>query len=130
MWAEAIRRMNDPVQESILEAIGRLDQAATNRFIGQLLAAEVSLQQLPAENFSYARDEHEKDGGVDGHLDLPVPQTGLFPQGRTKWQFKSGGTKPTATRDVRHKTKGYLRDQIAAGADFVLAWTQSPSETK
>ncbi len=120
--------MNDPVQDSILEAIGRLDQAATNRFLGSLLAAEVSLQRLPVENFAYARDEHEKDGGVDGHLELPTPQTGPFPEGRTKWQFKSGSVKPTAKRDVLGKTKGYLRDQIRAGADFVLAWTQSPPD--
>jgi hypothetical protein len=120
--------MTDPVQESILEAVGRLDQAGANRFLGSLLAAEVSLQRQPIENFTYARDEHEKDGGVDGHLELPIPKASPFPEGRTKWQFKSGTVKPTAKRDVGGKSKQYLRDQIRDGADFVLAWTQSPPD--
>src|SRR3954451_15740334 len=79
-----------PPPYSILDAIVGLHSAQANRFLGALLAAEVSLQGLAPTAFEYAADERVRDGGVDGTLNLGDVVDTPFPTGRTIWQFKSG----------------------------------------
>lgn len=95
-----------------------------------LIHAEAGRLGLPLEGFRMSGRVKVRDEGIDGRTSFPDVETLLLPPADCVWQVKSGATAPSASREFDQEKHAALREAIAAGADYVLFWTNDPTETQ
>ena len=52
----------------------------------------------------------------------------MFPRGTHAWQIKSGSATPSATTELNPLRHAGLVEAIKGGADYVLFWTNDPTD--
>src|SRR5680860_215573 len=93
-----------------------------------LCMAEAGRHRLDLGTVSFSARVKAKDQGIDGRTTFPIELDTLFPHGPHVWQIKSGSTTPSATAEFDPDKHAALVEAIKDGSDYVLFWTNDPTE--
>jgi hypothetical protein len=93
-----------------------------------LCMAEAGRYGLRLDSVSFSGRVKAADQGIDGRTDFPSDLDSYFPRGLNVWQIKSGSSTPSATAELREETHAGLIEAIRQGADYVLLWTNDPTD--
>ena len=93
-----------------------------------LCMAEAGRHGLPVDTVSFSGRVKAQDQGIDGRTRFPVDLDTLVPRGPHVWQIKSGGTTPSASAEFDAEKHAALVEAIEGGADYVLFWTNDPTD--
>lgn len=92
-----------------------------------LIHAEAGRLGLPLEGFSMSGRVKARDQGIDGRTAFGEAPT-LLPRGDCVWQVKSGSSGPSSSKEFNEEKHAALFEAIRKGADYVLFWTNDPSD--
>ncbi|RIK09792.1 MAG: hypothetical protein DCC49_05080 [Acidobacteria bacterium] len=112
----------------VIDRIRRLNEQDAVRLAQALIFGEVGRLALKIDGFSMSGRTKAKDQGIDGRTSFPLGCKTPLPRGQCVWQVKSGVSARKAADEFAEKHVA-LRKAISAGADYVLFWTQDPSDT-
>lgn len=104
--------------------VGQLrdDDSLFAKFVCELAEFEAARLGLPKWRVKYSRNESANDGGIDIRIDATGFEGSEFlPGGVSIWQCKAGTFQPKQLGEELNKED--VRDEIAAGATYVLAQT-------
>ncbi|MFF5227984.1 hypothetical protein [Dactylosporangium sp. NPDC000521] len=112
----------------IITHVRELDEARAVQLARSIIQAEASRLRLGVGNFSMSGRVKAKDQGVDGRTYFPTDSKTILPIGPQVWQVKSGKSVPSASKEIKPANIGLI-EAIKNGHDYVLFWTNDPSDT-
>ena len=114
----------------IVRWLRELDENGAVALARALIHAEAGRLNLPLAGFTMSGRVKARDGGIDGRTNFGEADTLLLPPGDCVWQVKCCATAPSASKEFNERKHADLFEAIRDEADYVLFWTNDPTEPK